>query len=206
MRKTINIAAVFLLILSILPAAYAAGTTTLMEQARQKLLSVKSITAAATIAADGHTSHASITAAGKAFTIKMPQMEIWYDGTTQWTYNPNSGETSVTTPTPQEIAQINPLSLIASIGDGYKTTQLPSGNSTEQTVRLLPRHPNPDLAYADVTLNSRTAMPTQIILTDPHGNTITLTVTSIKTGQALPSSTFRYDKAAHPSATVVDLR
>lgn len=205
MRKDINIATL-LLIISIFLTAYAAEATTLIDQARQKILSAKSITATATLVADGHTSHASITAAGKAFTIKMPQMEIWYDGTTQWTYNPNSGETSVTTPNRQEIAQINPLSLIASIGDGYKTTRLPSGNSTEQTVRLSPQHYNPDLAYADVTLNSRTAMPTQIILTDPQGNTITLTVTSIKTGKALPSSTFRYDAAAHPSATVVDLR
>ena len=45
---------------------------------------------------------------GKKMRMDTPEMKTWYDGTTLWSYMPQSGEVNVTTPTEKEMSVMNP--------------------------------------------------------------------------------------------------
>lgn len=188
------------------PRILADSAETILAQTAGRLQSAKSLTVNAIITAQGATSHASIISESKAFVVQTPGIEIWFDGTTQWTLNKSANETSVTTPTSQEIAQINPLAIIASLSKDFTPTLMSPAAPTEKRLMLTPRRSHPFITSAIVEINSSTLMPTQITVNDTSGQTTTLKITSIKTGQRLPRSTFVYNAAAHPGVEIVDLR
>ena len=57
-----------------------------------------------------------------------------------------------------------------------------------------------------LTLNAKSLYPTNIELTMSNRRTVTIKVTSVSAGLALPLSNFRFDPKKRPRSPVVDLR
>lgn len=186
-----------------LSAAETAGS--ILDKASAKIRSAKSINAAYTITADGHKQAGEIVVAGNCFSISSPQISSWYDGKTQWTYSTQTGEVNVTDPTTEELQQVNPFAIINSFRKFYKAILLKSP-ATEKTIRLTATDSKNDIKSVVLTLDASTLYPTSIELTLSNRRTVTINVTSVKQGEQLPLSEFRFNPKKYPGVPVVDLR
>lgn len=169
----------------------------LLRQAADKLRNAKSVSATCAINSDGHSTQARIIMSGRRFRIESPGYATWFDGRTQWTYSASTGEVTVTEPTAGELAESNPLSVIEAFTSAAGDTR---------RISMKARRSDAEIISAEVTLNARTTLPVSIDLTYASGQKVAVSIEAISTGGALPSSTFTFDKAHYPGATINDLR
>lgn len=177
----------------------------LLRQAADKLRRAKSVSATCAINSDGHSTQARIIMAGQRFRIEAPGYATWFDGRTQWTYSASTGEVTVTEPTAGELAESNPLSVIEAFTSSYSSSII-STNGDTRRISMKARRADAEIKSAEVTINARTMLPVGIDLTYASGQRVAVSVETISTGGALPSSTFTFDKAHYPGATINDLR
>ena len=97
---------------------------------------------------------------GKKMQLSTDDMKMWYNGKTQWSMMPESGEVNVSTPTEREMANMNPYSFINMYKKGYKMdvrqTRLRGKDVYE--VHLVARYAgsNAQEMYVDVTKDDYT--------------------------------------------------
>ncbi len=206
MNKYITIILTTLLAALCPASAFSAESASdVIKRAADKLRAAKSVTATYTTTAGSHTGKGSITISGDKFHISQPDdVTVWYDGRTQWSYSPATGEVNIIEPTPEEIAQINPFAIIGAFSRGYKASMLkaPAG---QKKVQLSATSRKFEIAKVTVTLDS-SLLPRQLSLTTNDGKALKVNVTSIKLGGKVSASTFKFDKKKFPKARVVDLR
>lgn len=138
------------------------------------------------------------------FVLDYPQMKVWYDGTTQWTYVKDQRELSISDPTEDELLECNPFAIINYYGKVYSARRL-QGNET--TIELVANNTaSTNIRKAVVTVSPTTYFPEKIVVTFANGKTMTVRIVSVKKGPKLAASTFVYDKNKYPAAETVDLR
>ncbi len=176
-----------------------------LNRAAKDLSSAPSVEVTYTLSgADGASGKGSLVIAGERFHIVMPEVQIWYDGNTQWVYNSDTQEVSITEPTAEELQQINPFVIINRFRSAYQAKLL-SDKPTLKKVRLTALSPRADILQADLTLDA-SYHPVEIDLTLANHSKMTVKITRFTTGKSLPISEFRFDGAKFPSAEVIDLR
>lgn len=179
------------------------------EQVAQKAASVisstKGLTATFTISTNGKTAKGVVKSSGSKFSVIMPQMSSWYNGKTLYTYNPRTSETTVITPTAQELLESNPLLYVKGGAGGYTYKFSPVKRNGKYVIDLTPRSKRSALKKLTFTINSSNYHVERIAVTT-SGMTTTVDVTSLKTGVVSPASDFEYPKAKYPKAEIVDLR
>ena len=201
--KYVILATALLLPLQWASAARPAAKT-VIESMTKKLRDAQSLTAGFTIKQGGNSSQGSLTMSGKAFRLKSPEMQVWFDGTTQWAYSPAAGEVNVTTPTKAEIAESNPLSVLTSMSGAYTCRRLASSAGTDK-IELVPREKT-DISKAVVTISATTGYPTEIVVYTNNGMVTQIAISSVKTGKKMSAAEFRFNKKDFPGVEVVDLR
>ena len=202
---TKNIILLILALCCLLPLHAAESATAVLDKAAAKIRASKSLSASYTITADGQSNSGTLTISVDRFTIVSPQISSWYDGRTQWTYSTHVGEVNITEPSPEELQQVNPFAIINSFKTHYRASMLKSA-AGEKKIRLTATQAGSDIHSVDLTLNATTLYPTRIVLNMANRRSVSITVSSVKPGEALPVSFFRYDAAKHPGLPVVDLR
>lgn len=148
---------------------------------------------------------ADVTMARDKFTFKSGQMQVFYDGSTQWTVDTDSKAVSITTPTAEELAETNPLHFINTYKNNYKAALVSSGAGT-YTVKLTANRKSSYIRSAQVVVSSSTWLPTHITAQLSTGKTLTMRINSATKGSALPLSAFRFDKKNFPKYEIIDLR
>lgn len=176
-----------------------------LDRASAKIRNDKSIVSTYTISADGHLQSGTLTIAGDRFILTSPQISSWYDGKTQWTYSTQTGEVNITEPTPEELQQVNPFAIINSFRKLYKASLL-KAPASEKKIKLTASNPKSDIKSVVLALNASTLYPTSIELTMSNRRTVTIHVTSTKSGGLLPVTDFRFNPKKYPGVPVVDLR
>ena len=177
----------------------------MLNEAASKIERSQSVNVTCAITADGQTTPARLTMSGARFVMQSAPMAVWFDGRTQWTWSAATNEVNITEPTPQELAVINPLSLIASLRKGYHVSVVRT-TSTTKTLRLTPRTDSGDIASAEITLKTASLEPKEIKIVYSSGAKMVITVNSFTVGKKLPDSSFRYSATLHPDAEIIDLR
>lgn len=201
MKKLILILA---LILSV--SVHAAETAdALLGRVVAKLENAGSVTAGFSMNVAGEKSSGTLTLSGKKFVVKTPQLTTWFDGKTQWAYSPSTGEVNITEPTPEELAQINPVAIIGAFRKGF-TAAYAKAPAGKKTVVLTAKAKKPEIKSATVTLDAATLYPSIITLVMANGQKVSITVSAVKVGKALPASTFTFNKKQYPKAQIIDLR
>lgn len=186
--------------------AFAAGTPEeILNQAAAKFAEAPSITAAYTITASQGKYSGRISFAGDKFTMTSPQILTWYDGKTQWSYNKELNEVSISEPTAQELSQINPFVIINNFRNGFTATSLTAPKGFLK-LQLKSKEADTDVAEAIVTLNEKTMMPTQIQLTTSDKQEITILLTSVTIGRKYNIKAFQFHAPNYPGVQTVDLR
>jgi outer membrane lipoprotein-sorting protein len=133
----------------------------------------------------------------------------WFNGTTQWTYQKQNEEVTITTPTTQELESINPYKVLSSYKSGY-SYKLLSANSynglSVYTVELTATDKKKNFSRVTLYLSRSNYLPVfiRVVLRDNTRNDIK--IKSCKTGTSLTDQTFTFNKRSYPKAEIIDLR
>ncbi|MDE5870467.1 MAG: outer membrane lipoprotein carrier protein LolA [Muribaculaceae bacterium] len=148
----------------------------------------------------------TLKSSGKKFSLQTSSTSTWYDGKSMWIYNPKNNETTLINPTPQEVAEANPLSLVNSYSSSFTAAFAKSQISGSKTIVLTPKSKNNGYKSVHVTIPNGSSFPTKLVVIPSSGQKVTVSVSQVKSGLKLPESTFVYPKTKFPKAEIVDLR
>lgn len=178
----------------------------ILNKVASKFQQAKSVTADFKISGSGNASKGKIILSGDKFNIVMSDMLIWYDGRTQWTYSHSTNEVNITEPTPDELQQINPFAIINAFRKAY-SAKLINNTTGISSIQLTPLSSHGEaISKIIISINNSTLFPSFIKLTLENKQDITISVTNVIIGKALPLSTFTFSEQNYPNAGIIDLR
>ncbi len=70
----------------------------------------------------------TLISSGKKFSIVADGFGVWYDGKDMWSFSSRAGETTLTSPTPSELLETNPLEIIKVNATKYTETKFSENN------------------------------------------------------------------------------
>ncbi len=144
--------------------------------------------------------------AGSKYAMQTPQLRVWFDGRTQWTYLLNTGEVSITEPDASEQMASNPFAILSAHSDYYKSKRL-SDSQGRYRVLLTPVESASGIEKITLFINRATSLPSAIVINFDDGKSIEVVIDKISTGAAKPASAFRFDHAKFPTVQeIIDLR
>lgn len=185
-------------------AAFAESTSTTLDKITDKISSAPSIQADYTLSSftDGSVS-GSLIISGDKFTMSSPGIISWYDGTTQWTYVKADNEVNVLTPSPEELAMINPFIIIKS----FKKNYIVKSEKMADKTRLLftAKEKSAPIQSASVIADA-SLLPQNIDLTMSDRRLISIMLTNVNIGKKLPLKYFQFNKKQYPKVEIIDLR
>ena len=166
---------------------------------------VGGVTANYTITMDNGSSSGTIAIQGKKFRVISSDAKCWYDGTTQWSWSPMTGEVNITTPTADELQMTNPIAAVSHFKANYNMKKAKAQTAKTQVIKLTPKKKDNIktlwLYFDETTSLLRTA---RFEMSDKSVYIIRITDYKRK---SLPAGTFTFDKSQVPAGTqVVDLR
>lgn len=143
---------------------------------------------------------------GQKFVNHLDGQTIWFDGKNMWTYVPDNEEVNVTTPSPKELAKMNPYAFLSLYKKGYKASM--SGKSTKQyyAIELTATDSNRSPKKMLVHVNRTDYRLTYARLSLSSGESLTVKVTSYAANQKWDDSHFSFPKKSYPNVEVIDLR
>jgi len=192
-------------LLSVLSSIASESASIILETIRKQMLARPAVEAKFTINGGDGAVQGSITISGASFTMSTPQLKVWYDGKTQWTYLDASGEVSITEPTAEELTVSNPFAILSSYSTHYKARRL-NDNSGRKSVELTPIEKNTGIENIVVIADNSGKWPEAINIRFDDNRLISLVIDKIE-GIAKPSENiFRYDPKLQPASEIIDLR
>lgn len=148
----------------------------------------------------------TLKSSGSKFSLVTSSTSVWYDGKTMWTYNSKTNETTVTLPTPAELAEVNPLYIVNAYSKNFTAAYAKSQTKGSKTILLTPKSKKLGYKSVHVTIPDKSSFPSQLVVIPSSEQKITVKIEKITTGAKFPSSTFEYTKSKYPKAEIVDLR
>lgn len=142
---------------------------------------------------------------GNKFFLTTPEMKVWFDGKTQWSYLHSAEEVNITTPTPQEVSQSNPLAILSSLDRTFTLRRVTAPAGVDK-IEINPGRANSEFKSAVLTIDSSTSMPKELAIVGADGATTVITITKLIRGNAKPISTYRFNPKTMPNVEIVDLR
>lgn len=163
------------------------------------------VTANYSISSSQGTSTGTISMQGNKFRVVSPEAKCWYDGTTQWSWSPLTGEVNITTPTAEDLQMTNPIAAVRHFKANFNMKKAKAQTSKTYAIKLTPKKKDSIktlwLYFDETTSLLRTA---RFEMSDKSVYIIKITGYKHK---SLPASTFKFDKSQVPAGTeVVDLR
>lgn len=144
---------------------------------------------------------------GSQFMFSTKEMQVYFDGKTQWAYVPEINEVSITNPTEKELAETNPLALLQTYSS--KSTMRHVKNTAAKdayTIELTPKDKTSDIKKIQVVINKKTYFPRSIQLVDKKGMISTLALTKFQKGIKTDDKTFTFDSSVYKDIEINDLR
>ncbi len=149
----------------------------------------------------------TFTLKGNKFMLDVVDMKVWFDGKTQWAYNEQNKEVSVTEPTEKELSETNPMAILSN----YKakcTVKFSAKIKSEQNhcIEMTPKVKNKDIAKIEVQVNKTNGNLSSIKLFNTNGSTSVLTVSNFQKGLKIADSFFVFNQSRYKGVAVNDLR
>lgn len=178
----------------------------LLMKAADAINSAKGVSASFTMEAGGEKLSGTLKASGSKFCLLTASSCSWYDGKTMWTYNPRTRETTVTTPTASELAEANPLYLVRSYSGNFTASYAKSQTKGSRTVVLTPKSKKSGYRSVHLLIPDKSSFPSAVMVNPLSGQKISVTISQVRTSQAIAASQFVYPKSKYPGVEIVDLR
>lgn len=144
---------------------------------------------------------------GKKMHLSTEDMKMWYNGKTQWSLMPESGEVNVSTPTEREMTSMNPYSFLNLYKKGYKMTarQTKLRGKDAYEIHLLARSSknNAQEIYVDVAKSDYSLLCIRV-RQDNTWNRIS--IQSMQGNKHFNDADFEFPKSEYPNVDIIDLR
>lgn len=143
---------------------------------------------------------------GDKFTLITPDMQVWYDGKTQWVYRERYGEVYVSEPDGEELQQTNPAVLLRTYKKDY--TAKYTGESTSASgrtaydVELSPKRKG-DIVRISMQIEKSSSFPSRIVIEDKNSMRTTIRIDKPASNINRPDSFFVFDPEKYPDAEVI---
>lgn len=134
----------------------------------------------------------TVSAKGNKFYASTPNVKVWNNGSTQWTYTRSTNEVTVSRPNDAQQMTANPYKFLSLYKSGYALSMTDGG---QYEVHLKAIHPGRSIQEAYITI-SHNYHPTKIRMR--QGKTwTTITLSGFRT-RNIPNSTFEFNKRRSP--------
>lgn len=186
-------------------AAGPESAASIMGGLKKNIAEQPSVEAVFTIKSDNTPLQGSIIMSESKFTMKTPQLAVWYDGKTQWTLVEASKEVSISEPTADELMLTNPFAILTSY-DGYYTARRLPDLKGRRRVQLVPKGHSTGIENIVVTIDAATHYPTAIVITFDDKQQLDVTIDKISGGNKKADAAFVFDIKKYPGFEINDLR
>lgn len=143
---------------------------------------------------------------GNKFTISHPSITTWYDGKSQWNYNSDSDEVTISSPSSSEIEMINPYAIVKNYKANYTATLSKSKIKGTYCIVLNAKSTKNQIKKIYLYVKSTDYVPARLDIVSDNNSLSTIVITNYKSGQNFPSSDFVFPSKKYKSATIIDLR
>ena len=150
----------------------------------------------------------SIKVKNNKFVLTTPEMEVWFDGTTQWTYLPNNKEVNINTPSDDDLRLLNPMRLLQDYKKDYNavlTGESSSANAKAAYDMTLTPRKTESIEKIEIQIEKNTSLPVKLIITLRNQIRNTIIINELKKG-SYTDEMFSFPKASYPDVEVIDLR
>lgn len=183
-------------------ASYGQSAKEVLDKAAAAVSNRSGITASFTLKGGQMNDKGTISIKGKMFQINTPDVVIWFDGKTQWSYVRRNDEVNVSNPNESQLQALNPYNFIYMYKKGYNSTLNKKDGNYE--VHLTATDKKKSVQEMYLTINPKTYIPSVIRIKHPRGwNTIE--VNNVKKAN-LSDGIFHFNAKDFPTAEVIDLR
>ena len=192
-------------VLSVLSVWAADDATKILDKAASTFKAAGGVTISYTYDLNGDKGKGTIKMQGKKFVNTFADHVIWFNGKTLWTLVKENEEVNVTTPTPKELAGINPYSFLNMYKSGYKASM---GKSTATYYEVILKAISPSTSMKSVVVHilKKNYQPCYVKLATVDGIENKISVTKYITKQNFSADTFVFNPKKYPNVDVVDLR
>ena len=141
------------------------------------------------------------------FVLTTPDMTIWFDGTTQWTYMQRIEEVNIMTPSEVDLRLLNPIVLLKDYKKDFNVTCI--GESTTVHAKIAydlvftPKKKN-DIEKIEIQIEKNASLPAKLVVT--MRNQLLITVINEMNAENLSDEIFTFPAATFPNAEIIDLR
>lgn len=179
-----------------------------LKESVEKILSYPAVKVSFRMIQNRETRKGEMVMSGLAFMIatETGDYETWFDGKTMWTWSDMTQEISMTEPSAEEIAEVNPFVIISDAAKNYNVSVV-SDNNKDIQLKLVPEKKKGALVKSAVlTLNKSTKLPQSMEITLNDRQTITFEFLKIEAVKKMSAKEFRYKEEYHPGYDIIDLR
>lgn len=188
------------------PAAAQTPTAAeIVKKASSRLASAPGVKVAFTLSASGRNMEGTLVQSGQRFAVLTPAGSTWYNGANMWSYNPRSGETTLSRPDAEELRAANPLLHLSDGQGAYTVKFLKTQPAGRYAVALLPKATRSAIKAVTLIIDKAYDVK-EIKVTTANGQSSTLTVRSADLSRRQAASQFEYPKVKYPKVPVIDLR
>lgn len=204
-RISLYIICVLLAVFAATPSASALTPQQILDKAAKEMTVAPSLSVKFTTSGAYGNNNGSLTISGNKFQFAAGDISVWYNGKTQWALSRSAEEVSITEPTASELVESNPFTLISKHKQLFNA-KLTSSTKNVYVVNLTPKNRHSQIRTATISIDARTFMPKSLDCTLSDNSKISVKVSSVSKGKALPASYFIFNPKAHPDLEVIDLR
>lgn len=146
---------------------------------------------------------------GNMFKLSMEDMDIWFDGKTQWVLMKGVNEVNISNPTNEELATISPLALLNTYKSSYSLQNAKSATvngSAVHEVAMTPTLKSSDIKQLTVSIDKKNNTLVQVKTSMKNGMNSIINISNYNANNNFSDLIFKFDKAKYPKAEIIDLR
>lgn len=146
---------------------------------------------------------------GNKFKYTASDIETFFDGKTQWVYIKSSKEVSVSTPTKEELQDVNPTMILTSYQKGYKIKKEEDKKHNGvlvYDVSLYPEDREKDYFKINLLIDKQTYQILSIATSGKNGTTTIIKIKKYQDNLNLLDALFVFDSKKYPGVELIDLR
>lgn len=143
---------------------------------------------------------------GNKFKLNYANQEIFCNGLTIWTYNPDDQEVTVEDYKKRDNS-ITPNEIFTVYNKGYKSKYegpTTEGNRVQDVIRLVPKK-KANYAYLKLEIDNSNYKINKVIQHYKNGTEVSIEMNKLTPNAALKDEFFQWTEAGHDGVTVVDL-
>jgi outer membrane lipoprotein carrier protein len=140
---------------------------------------------------------------GQKYYLSQSSVQIYCDGTKTWNYDAESQEVTTSDVSDADAKTLTPQKLLSDFYDKDFTYTLASSAGSFYEIDMIPTDKRKNFKQVNVYIDKNKNIITKAKVIDKSDNTISFTLTNIKTNVVISDSKFVFDMKAHPGVDVI---